>query len=382
MPLGREETFMGFSGYATPEGTARYAARLQGTVAEGHFREFQGLKISSIGLGTYLGEHDAGTDAQYREAIIRAVELGCNLIDTAVNYRFQQSERTIGQALATLFEQGRLQRDELVVATKGGFIPFDGSPPRSQQEFMGYVEKTFVQPGIIQPADIVAGCHCMTPPYLQHQLDTSLHNLGLECVDIYFVHNPETQLEEVPRGEFVQRMRTAFQALETNVAAGQLRWYGTATWEGYRRPRDAADYLALGELVAAAHDVGSEGHHFRVIQLPHNLAMPEALTQQNQQVDGQTLSPLEAAQEFEIYVLCSASILQSRLTRGLPDVLAQVFRLDTDAQRAIQFVRSSPGVGSALVGMKQVRHVEENLAVAKVPPASLEQFMRLFERSS
>jgi aryl-alcohol dehydrogenase-like predicted oxidoreductase len=45
-------------------------------------------------------------------------------------------------------------------------------------------------------------------------------------------------------------------------------------------------------------------------------------------------------------------------------------------------VRSSPGVGTALIGMKQVRHVEENLAVAKVPPASLEQFMQLFERSA
>jgi aryl-alcohol dehydrogenase-like predicted oxidoreductase len=138
----------------------------------------------------------------------------------------------------------------------------------------------------------------------------------------------------------------------------------------------------LGELVAAAQDIGGEEHHFRAIQLPHNLAMPEALTQQNQQVDGQTLSPLEAAQVFGIYVVCSASILQSRLARGLPEVLAQVFHLDTAAQRAIQFVRSSPGVGSALVGMKQVKHVEENLAVARVPPASLEQFMQLFERSS
>jgi aryl-alcohol dehydrogenase-like predicted oxidoreductase len=373
---------MAFPGYATPEGTARYAARLQGTVAEGHFRDFHGLKISSIGLGTYLGEHDPHTDAQYREAIMRAIELGCNLIDTAVNYRFQQSERAIGQALAGLFEQGRLRRDELVIATKGGFIPFDGGPPRSQQDFSGYVEKTFIRPGIIKPADIVAGCHCMTPAYLQHQLDTSLGNLGLECVDIYFVHNPETQLEEIPRSEFVQRMRTAFQALENAVAAGKIRWYGAATWNGYRQPRDAPDYLGLGEFVAAARDVGGEGHHFRVIQLPHNLAMPEALTQQNQLVDGQTLSPLEAAQAFGVYAMCSASILQSRLTRGLPQVLTQVFRLDTDAQRAIQFVRSSPGVGSALVGMKQVRHVEENLAVAKVPPASLEQFMQLFERSS
>jgi aryl-alcohol dehydrogenase-like predicted oxidoreductase len=351
-------------------------------VAQEHFRDFQGLTISSIGLGTYLGEHDASTDAQYRDAILRAVELGCNLIDTAVNYRFQQSERIIGQALATLFEQGRLQRDEIVIATKGGFIPFEGRPPQSQQELSGYVEKTFIQPGIIKPADIVAGCHCMTPAYLQHQLDTSLRNLGLESVDIYYVHNPETQLEEVPRVEFVQRMRAASQALETQVAAGKLRWYGTATWEGYRRPPDAPDYLSLGELVAAAQDVGGEGHHFRAMQLPHNLAMPEALTQQNQQVDGQTLSPLEAAQVFGIYVMCSASILQSRLTSGLPEVLAQVFQLETDAQRAIQFVRSSPGVGSALIGMKQVRHVEENLAVAKVPPASLEQFMQLFERSS
>src|SRR4051812_9654885 len=101
MPLREEEMFMAFPGYATSEGTARYAARLQGTVAQEHFREFQGLKISSIGLGTYLGEHDASTDAQYRDAIMRAVELGCNVIDTAVNYRFQQSERSIGQALAT-----------------------------------------------------------------------------------------------------------------------------------------------------------------------------------------------------------------------------------------------------------------------------------------
>jgi aryl-alcohol dehydrogenase-like predicted oxidoreductase len=372
---------MAFPGYATPEGTARYATRLHGSVAEDHFREFQGVKVSSIGLGTYLGEHDPETDAQYREAVTRAIELGCNLLDTAINYRFQQSERAIGQALATLFEQGRAQRDEIVIATKGGFIPFDGGPPHTQAEFSRYIEETFVRPGVITHADIVAGCHCMTPGYLQHQLDTSLRNLGVECLDIYFVHNPEMQLEEIPRTVFLQRLRAAFQAMESNVAAGKIRWYGTATWNGYRQPPDAADYLALGELVAAAREVGGEQHHFKVIQLPHNLAMPEALTRQNQQVDDQTLTVLEAAQLYGIYVLTSASILQSRLSQGLPAVLGQVFDLQTDAQRAIQFVRSSPGVGSALVGMKQVPHVEENLAVAKVPPAPLEQFMRLFERS-
>jgi aryl-alcohol dehydrogenase-like predicted oxidoreductase len=373
---------MAFSGCATPEGTSRYRARFQGTVADGHFRHFEGLNISSIGLGTYLGEHDAQTDAQYREAIVRAVELGCNLIDTAINYRFQQSERVIGQALATLLGAGNWQRDEIVLSTKGGYIPFDGAPPHTQGEFMHYIEQTFLRPGIIRPTDIVAGCHCLAPGYLQHQLDASLRNLGLDAVDVYFVHNPEQQLEEIPRPEFLARMRLAFQTLEHNVAAGKIRWYGTATWNGYRQPSDAADYLALAELIAAARDVAGEQHHFRVIQLPHNLAMPEALTRQNQALDDQTLTLLEAAQMHGMYVMCSASILQNRLTRGLPDVLAQVFDLQTDAQRAIQFVRSSPGVGTALVGMKQVRHVEENLAVAKIPPASLEQFMQLFNKSS
>ena len=372
---------MAFPGHATPEGTARYHARLQGTVADGHFRDFQGLKISSIGLGTYLGEHDAQTDAQYRDAIIRAVELGCNLIDTAINYRFQQSERAIGQALATLFQQGRLQRDEVVIATKGGYIPFDGGPPRTQADWRAYLEGTFIRPGVMTYGDIVGGSHCMTPAYLVNQLDTSLRNLGLDCVDVYYLHNPETQLEEVPRAEFLRRVQSAFQTLEAHVAGGNIRWYGTATWNGYRQPLDAQEYLSLAELASAARAVAGAAHHFRVIQLPYNLAMPEALSLRNQRLDGQTLSTLEAAQACGMYVMASASILQSRLTQGLPEALAQVFGLDTDAQRAIQFVRSSPGVGSALIGMKRVTHVEENLAVAKAPPAPLERFMQLFERS-
>jgi aryl-alcohol dehydrogenase-like predicted oxidoreductase len=372
---------MPFAGHATPEGTTRYQARLQGIVAEGHFRNFEGLKVSSIGLGTYLGPPDAHTDAQYREAIVRAIECGCNLIDTAINYRFQQSERALGQALATLFQQGRLQRDEVVIATKGGYLPFDGGPPQSERDFRAYLEEVFIRPGVITYADLVDGSHCMTPAYLQHQLGTSLRNLGLECVDIYYVHNPEAQLSEIPRAEFLARMRLAFQALEQSVAGGKAQWYGTATWNGYRQPQEAQDHLSLAELQAAAQEIAGAAHRCKVIQLPHNLAMPEALTLQNQHVDGQSLSTLEAAEVLGVYTMVSASILQSQLAQRLPPVLAQVFGLDTSAQRALQFVRSSPGVGSALVGMKQLAHVEENLAVAKVPPAPFEQFMQLFQRS-
>jgi len=53
--------------------------------------------------------------------------------------------------------------------------------------------------------------------------------------------------------------------------------------------------------------------------------------------------------------------------------------LETDAQRSLQFVRSTPGVTTVLVGMKQVGHVEENLKVAHVAPAAAEQYAKLFK---
>src|SRR5215213_1389632 len=102
---------------ATPEGTRRYADRLASITAPGHFREQQGLCMSTIGLGTYLGHWDERTDRMYREAIKRAIELGCNVIDSAINYRFQRSERSIGAALKQLFESKKFSRDEIIVAT-------------------------------------------------------------------------------------------------------------------------------------------------------------------------------------------------------------------------------------------------------------------------
>jgi aryl-alcohol dehydrogenase-like predicted oxidoreductase len=81
-------------------------------------------------------------------------------------------------------------------------------------------------------------------------------------------------------------------------------------------------------------------------------------------------------------VIASASMLQGRLSRQLPPELSDILAgLESDAQRAIQFVRSTPGLTTALVGMQQLRHVEENLATARVAPLSPEQFMTLFHRA-
>src|SRR5262245_20892661 len=193
---------MSLSGYATHEGTTRYRDRFP-RAAPHHFRNQQNLLLSSIGIGTYLGNADNNTDSNYTEAVVRAVQLGANVIDTAANYRFQRSERSIGQAITLLTEKHGFTREELVVCTKGGYIPCNGAPPRNIRE---YLDETFVGPGIANFDDFVGGSHCMTPGYLQNQLEQSLRNMDLETIDVYYIHNPESQLGHVSDSEFYHRI--------------------------------------------------------------------------------------------------------------------------------------------------------------------------------
>src|ERR1700722_6688123 len=183
------------AGFATPQGTLRYASRFQGRSAAGHFREIpSGLVLSSVGIGTYLGEADEATDEAYSGAVVAAVEGGFNVLDSAINYRLQRSERSIGAALKELSANG-FSRDQIVVCTKGGFLTPDGEMPADPNEYFAH---EYLERGLFRPEDIAAGCHCMTPAYLADQLDRSCRNLGVDCVDVFYLHNPETQMDEVP----------------------------------------------------------------------------------------------------------------------------------------------------------------------------------------
>ena len=312
---------------ATSEGTVRYRQRFP----DHDFRVQHGLVLSSIGIGTYLGNPDEATDLAYTQSVVRAVQLGVNVIDTASNYRFQRSERSIGEALKILANEHGIARDELVICTKGGYLPFDGAPPRNVRE---YVNETFVKPGIASFEDFVGGGHCMTPAYLQNQLDQSLRNMGVEYVDVYYIHNPESQLPHVSEQEFYARLKRAFERLEENRRQGKLVHYGVATWNGFRMPPNSGQHHSLTRMVELAREVAGDEHGFDFIQLPFNIRMPEATT------------VIEEAQRLGVSVVTSASLLQGRIP----------------PQVAIEFVRSTPGITTALIGMSSVEHVEENLA--------------------
>lgn len=332
---------MTVAGHATAAGTSRYFGRLTDALELDHIRRLGELAVGSVGLGTYLGPTDDATDARYLAAMQRATALGINVLDAAINYRCQRSERVIGRLLAG----GTVARDELVIATKGGFLPFDGQRP---DDAHGYFHDTVVVPGLAAWTEIVAGCHCLAPRFLADQLARSRANLGVDTVDVYYLHNPEMQLEEVDRRTFTERLRRAFEQLEQARADHHLVRYGVATWNGLREPRDAQGHLSLTELVALAREVGGPDHGFRVVQLPLNRRMTEACDLATQA--GRTL--LDAAADLGVYVMASASIMQGKLA---PD--------PASAQAALDWTRTRPGLGTALVGMSRVEHVDRNAAV-------------------
>jgi aryl-alcohol dehydrogenase-like predicted oxidoreductase len=182
--------------FSTPEGTSRYAARFDGS---SFFRRAQGLAVSSLGIGTYLGEMNDTADRAYADAINAALQGGINFIDTSLNYRNQRSERNVGAVLRALIANGEVKRDEVTVCTKAGYLVPGALPDNLQQ------------------SEVVGRMHCLSPSFLADQLARSTANLGLATIDVFYLHNPETQLRFISREQFEERMRHAFVFLEEAV---------------------------------------------------------------------------------------------------------------------------------------------------------------------
>ena len=370
-----------WKGSATAEGTARYRDRFPGLWEAGHFRRAQAapgageLWTPSIGLGTYLGEPDAAGDARYTQAIVHALGSGINLLDTAINYRHQRSERNIGVALEQLFQAGELKRDEVIVCTKAGYLCFDGDMPADPRQ---YFEREYVARGVLDPAEVAGGMHCMAPRYLADQIERSRRNLGLETLDVFYLHNPESQLASVDAATFRARLKEAFVMLEQAVGEGKLCYYGAATWGGFRAPAETPDALHLAEFLEVAREAGGTEHHFRFVQLPFNLAMPEGYAFRNQKLGAEPASTLTLAAAAGVVVVGSATLYQGQLTRDLPAFVRERLGMATDSESAIQFARSAPGLATALVGMSRKEHVDANLKVASHSVTPPEQWKQLF----
>ncbi|HZI42478.1 MAG TPA: aldo/keto reductase [Gemmatimonadaceae bacterium] len=346
--------------------TAAYAARFADRYAPEFYRPSAGSNVSSIGIGTYLGECSDDDDASYSNAIATAVASGINLIDTAINYRCQRSERAVGAAIQRALSEGT-PREAMAVCTKGGFLPLADRPPESRDEYRAYLKREFFDTAILTPDDVVAGGHSLAPSFLRYSIERSRKNLGVQSIDLYYLHNPEQQLAAVSPASLRERLRAAFMVLEDAVSRGEIRAYGCATWQALRVSPASKAHLSLEDLVTIAREVAGEQHRFRAVQMPINLAMPEAFREPTQELGkkGTLVPALEAASALGLTVVASATLMQAQLTKNLPPSMHQLFPAQrTDAQCALAFVRGLPGVTSALVGTRSLEHLAENLESA------------------
>lgn len=360
-------------GFATSQGTKNFS-QTQSFALPQNYKIFDSLTLSNVGIGTYLGEPDDVTDKLVVDAIKLSIKSGINVIDTAINYRTQKAERSVGVAISELNDQG-ISREGLFVCTKNGYVTNDAA---ISADFWQYVQNYLVKPGIIKAGDISSGYHCMTVPFLQDQLNQSLKNLNLECIDLIYLHNPaEGQLQDVSKNQFLNNLQDVFEFYEQQRKEGKIRYYGLATWECFRVNRDHPLYLSLAEITEIAQKVGGTNHGFKFIQLPYNLYLDQAYMNKNQQIDDKQMTILEAANHLGIGVFSSVPLMQGRLLQN--GVLPEFENL-IPSHRCLQFVRSTPGILAPLVGQKSPEHVKENLKIMKIPPLSEDKFYNLVKK--
>ncbi len=359
---------------STSDATWGYRDRHGDRFGRTYFRRFGDGVVSSIGVGTDSGDPTDADDA--RETLVAALEGGCNLVDTAADDRRGRSEGVVGAAL----EATDVDREAVVLATKGGFLPFDGARPADPAE---YVRERFLETGLVDPADLVAGQHCITPEYLDHRVEASLSALDVETVDLFYVQEPERQLAGRSRTAVYDQLEAAFEVLERRVAAGDLRHYGVTTWDAFRVPPDHEAYLSLPEVVsrarAAAASVGNETTGFRAVQVPFNATMAGAFTVAAHEGADSTQSALEFVRAAGLAGVVTAPLAGGSLRDGLPGEVGEQVAGETATQRAINFARSAPGVTATVVDAHSPAHLRESLAAGEYDPLGARAFDRVFD---
>ena len=254
------------NGYATPEGTKKFAER-QNENTQKNYKNIQNLTLSNVGVGTYLGNPDIETDYLVQNAVKKSILSGVNVIDSAINYRAQKAERSVGNAISQLIDNNDISREEIFVSTKNGYVTNDGD---IKEDLMQYVMREFGKTGIVKEGDISPGYHCMTLPYLNDQLERSLKNLGLNCIDLIYLHNSVEGQTHISREQFLKNLKDVFNFYEKKRKDGKIRFYGMATWECFRVTEENPLFLQLSEVMDLAFEVGGTEHGFRFTQLPFN----------------------------------------------------------------------------------------------------------------
>lgn len=410
-------------GFATPEYTELYSKRDKYNINSSHFkRTYDNLTVSSIGIGTYTGDPDDITDYYMYNSIKNAVlSGGINVIDTAINYRYMKSEKTIGKALQILVHKYKFNREEILLCSKIGFVPDDAETGNLGHTFVGeLIEEGKMDFNEVIYSDNKRPIHCIHPEYLKSQLEHSLNNLNVETLDVLYLHNLYESQFMLPKELFITRLQKALETLELFRTEGKIRNYGIATWNSLRVDSSNTQHCNIQELVELAERVCGKENGFKYIQAPINIVNPEVFIEKFQEykfegeldnsnirkekkgveedaeAKGKTLGefmnePLKGeikndnksktyttvtalCNKYSINLISSSPILQGALI-NLP-LENSLFKVKHSVSKQLQLLRSIPAeaLKCTLVGMKSQVHLKNNLEISQVSPLTPSEF--------
>ena len=255
-----------------------------------------GLHASVCGFGCY--RIDDGIP-QHHNALEKALLSGINLIDTSSNYSDGGSEILVGKVLNKLIAENKINRENIIIVSKGGYLQGSNLKLGMEREQSG------------KPFNDVVKCsqdlwHCISPDFLENQISHSLQRLNLDTIDVYLLHNPEYFLTysiisdpERREREYYRRIKNAFIHLESEVKRGRISYYGISS-NTFAEKETKQNFTSLEKVIEIANEI-SDQNHFAVVQFPMNLIENGGMNILNQK--NQTKTFLQLAGENNLGVL-------------------------------------------------------------------------------
>ena len=282
---------------ATTQDTALFAEKFPGVMYKQLGKT--GLTVSASGFGAYRVDYRV---MEHFESLEYAISSGINLIDTSSNYSDGGSEILIGNVLAEMIKDGKAKREEIIIVTKGGYIQGKNLENAKQKEAEGNPYK-----GVIEYSENL--WHSVNPDFISDQISDSLIRMKLETIDVYLLHNPEyfldspaskeLSLDEL-RHEYYNRIKKAFERLETEVDAGRISCYGISS-NSFVYMEEDQTFTSLELCLRAAEEIKPD-NHFYAAEFPFNLFEKGALTGKNQIASTKTLLELAGKNNLGVFI--------------------------------------------------------------------------------
>lgn len=279
---------------ALPENTASFLSKFPSIKSKVLGKT--GFHSSICGFGSY---RITDGNILHFQALQKAITSGINIIDTSANYSGGGSEKLIGKVIAKLIDKKKIDREEIIIVSKGGYLQGSNLKLGMEREQSGKAFKDIVK---CSP-DL---WHCISPEFLENQITLSLERLQLEKIDVYLLHNPEYFLTysvisdpERRDREYYKRIKDAFIHLEAEVKRGRISYYGISS-NTFGERETKLNFTSLEKVVSIANEI-SDDNHFAVVQFPMNLIESGAIKNLNQNKGSKTV--FQIAEENNLGVL-------------------------------------------------------------------------------